>query len=219
LRYNARQRVVVLEVANVAAFSEFVPSLGPSNHIGLGTRLLTTPADYGDRCGSARRFLENMEQYCREMADLTVDLRPGIKRLNDPADERDLLQFNIRIAKEQLRRGTYPADVLKDIASSHQHLSLALGRYTSSGVKHRKNHKAPRQSDRLVMTRDEWIRKRVGALLDQGMELTRASKSVEQELSKLLEFHRVTVGHRQIRNICQRAGIGVGSRRSSRKKD
>ena len=127
-----------------------------------------------------------MEQYCRETADLTIDLRPGINRLNDPADVRDLLQLNIRIAKEQLRRGTYPGDVLKDISSLHQHLSLALGRYTSSGVKHRKNHKAPRQSDRLVMTRDEWIRKRVGALLDQGMELTRASKSVEQELSKLV---------------------------------
>ena len=49
LRYNARQRVLVLEVADVTAFSEFVFSLVPSKCIGFGTRILITPADYGDR--------------------------------------------------------------------------------------------------------------------------------------------------------------------------
>src|ERR1019366_5721501 len=207
LRYNATQRVVVLEVADLTAFSQFVSSLIPSKRVGIGTRLLTTPADYTDRFGRAYRFLDDMEGYCRETADLTVDLVPGVDRFHTPADERGLLHFNIRVARQFLRRGEYPGDMLRDIASSHQHLSLALGRYTRSGLKHRKNFSAPRQSDRLITARDEWIRKRVGELLKKRIRLTPASKSVEQELSKLDEFRRVIIGAKQIRNICHAAGI------------
>jgi hypothetical protein len=166
-------------------------------------------ADYGDRYGSASRFLENVERYCRETADLSVDLVPGINRFNTPADERDLLLFNIRFAKEQLRCGTYPGDVLRDIASSYQHLSLALGRFTGGGLRQKKNFSAPREPDRYITSRDEWIQKRVDALLNDGLRLTPASKLVMGELGGELT-------DKQIRNICHRAGIG--SRRSLQKK-
>ena len=208
----------------MSTLSQFVSSLNPSTRLGLGTLLLTTSADYTDRDGRAFRFLDEIEEYCRQTADLTVHLTaktPGIPEFpefNGPTDWRGLLVFNIRIAREELARGKYPDLELRNITSLHQRLSLALGRYTRSGVKHRKNHKAPRQSDRLVTMRNEWIRKRFSALLGKGIDPTRASKCVEQELSKLVEFHRVTIGDRQIRNICQPGGIGVGSRGSPPKK-
>lgn len=218
LRYNVTKRVVVLEVAEVTSLAQFVSSLVPSKRLGLGTQLLTTPADYTDRYGSACRFLDDMERYCRNTTDLTVSrTTPGIP---DPANERGLLMFNIRIAREQLRSGKYPGDVLRDIASSFQYLSLALAPYTRNGLKQKKNFSAQRELDgyelQLVTRRDNWIRERVVALQNKGVSFTSASKSVMRELSKSDEFGAVAVTDKQIRNICQH--VGIGSRKSPPKK-
>jgi hypothetical protein len=201
--------VVVLAVAEVTSLAQFVSSFVPSKRLGLGTQLLMTSADYGDRYGSAGRFLDDMELYCRNTTDLTVSRTPGIP---DPANERDLLMFNSRIAREQLRSGKYPGDILRDIASSFQYLSLALAPYTRSGLKQKKNFSARREVDgyelQLVTRRDHWIRQRVVALQNKGVSFTSASKSVMRELSKSDAFGTVAVTDKQIRNICHLFGIG-----------
>jgi hypothetical protein len=206
--------VAVIRIPVVPSHSS--PPKTSANLGGLGTSLLLSePTDYCDRFGSALRKLDESERYCRALSDLSPSIHP------EAANERELMLLNIRVARKETRWGPYLRHLLLGIDSSQRWLAQAVSGYTRSGLKAKKNFRAPKIRDshelRQKFERDQKIVEEVRRLLSErmGLKIGSAAKIVKNALDKSEIYNSLTIRH--IRNICRAAGI-VPQKSPSKKK-